>query len=55
MKVLLPMAALQEERFHWILYIANGKFAEFEFRLLLYFEKSLNDSLHNCNSKIKIR
>ena len=31
MKVLLQMTTLQEEKFHWNLNLANGKFAEFEF------------------------
>ena len=35
-------------------YYATGKFAQFIFRLLLYVLESLNDSLYNLNSKIKI-
>ena len=35
-------------------YFVNEKFAKFKFRLFLNFLKSLNDSLYDWNSKIKI-
>ena len=36
-------------------YFANHKFAYFKFCFLLHFYKSMNESLYNRNTKIKIR
>ena len=36
-------------------YFTNSKFAKFQFRLLVNFEKALNDSLYDWNSKIEFR
>ena len=36
-------------------YFTNSKFDKFQFRLLVNFEKALNDSLYDWNSKIEFR
>ena len=51
----LPTHALQEENFHWKLkfrYFTDGKFAKFKFCSLLYFQKSLNDSVYTHTMRI---